>query len=245
MAPIHHAVYRGSLEILQFLLENGADINAISYACLAPSPYVTATNGRSEIERIVRNCTSDTSSQIMQGFTALHLAYFYCRLDIIDLLLHNKADVNIRDANGKTALDVIGGSRKNICDSNTRQKILSIKRIQELRRELFLIVGQDDFQKAKECIEEAESEHIKNEVLNGIDDSINSILLATKEHNLKILRLLINKGGDINLTTSSTSYFSTLLHIAANDDEVEIAQFLLDSDANIDAKNNMGFTPCT
>ncbi|MGL9758575.1 MAG: ankyrin repeat domain-containing protein [Wolbachia sp.] len=106
MAPIHLAVYRGSLEIVKFLLKNNANINIVSDGCLVPYSYVTAMNSKTEIKEMIYHCTSSTTSQVMQGFTALHLAFSYCRLDIANLLLNNNT-INIRNANGKTAFEVI------------------------------------------------------------------------------------------------------------------------------------------
>ncbi len=113
MAPIHLAVYRGSLEIVRFLLKNNANVNAVSDGCLVPYSYVTAMNRKAEIKEMIYHCTSSTTSQVMQGFTALHLAFFYCRLDIANLLLNNNT-INIKNANGKTAFEVIPGY-ENLC----------------------------------------------------------------------------------------------------------------------------------
>ncbi|CCE77792.1 MULTISPECIES: ankyrin repeat domain-containing protein [Wolbachia] len=108
MAPIHLAVYKGSLEIVRFLLKNNANINAVSDGCFVPYSYVTAMNSKTEIKEMIYHCTSSTNSQVMQGFTALHLAFFYCRLDIANLLLNNNTiNINIRNANGKIAFEVI------------------------------------------------------------------------------------------------------------------------------------------
>ncbi|AZU37366.1 hypothetical protein BBB02_02025 [Wolbachia endosymbiont of Bemisia tabaci] len=107
MAPIHLAVYKASLEIVRFLLKNNANINAVSDGCLVPYSYVTAMNSKTEIKEMIYHCTSSTNSQVMQGFTALHLAFFYCRLDIANLLLNNNT-INIKNANGKKiAFEVI------------------------------------------------------------------------------------------------------------------------------------------
>ncbi len=46
MAPIHLAVYRGSLEIVKFLLKNNANINIVSDGCLVPYSHVTAMNSK-------------------------------------------------------------------------------------------------------------------------------------------------------------------------------------------------------
>ena len=52
MAPIHLAVYKGSLEIVRFLLKNNANINAVSDGCLVPYSYVTAMNSKTEIKEM-------------------------------------------------------------------------------------------------------------------------------------------------------------------------------------------------
>lgn len=122
MAPIHLAVYRGSLEIVRFLLKNNANINAVSDGCLVPYSYVTAMNRKAEIKEMIYHCTSSTISQVMQGFKALHLAFFYCRLHIANLLLNNN-NINIKNANGKTAFEVIPGYESLCSDGCVIEKI--------------------------------------------------------------------------------------------------------------------------
>ncbi|WP_108784670.1 ankyrin repeat domain-containing protein [Wolbachia endosymbiont of Bemisia tabaci] len=114
--------------------------------------------------------------------------------------------------------------------------------VEKLRKELLAAISIGNFQKVEKCVEEAESDHIKNEVLNSREYGINPIYLATQKRNLKILRFLIAKGGNISAATSNI-YLSTPLHIAVADNELGIAQFLLDSGANINATNYKGFTP--
>ncbi|MFP3023122.1 MAG: ankyrin repeat domain-containing protein [Wolbachia sp.] len=124
MAPIHLAVYKGSLEIVRFLLKNNANINAVSDGCLVPYSYVTNMSSKTEIKEMIYHCTSSTTSQVMQGFTALHLAFFYCRLDIANLLLDNNIiNVNIRNANGKIAFEVIPGYESLCSDGCDIKKI--------------------------------------------------------------------------------------------------------------------------
>ncbi|WP_438456255.1 ankyrin repeat domain-containing protein [Wolbachia endosymbiont of Kerria lacca] len=114
--------------------------------------------------------------------------------------------------------------------------------VEKLRKKLLAAISIGNFQKVEKCVEEAESEHVKNEILNSREHVTNPLRLATQKRNLRILRFLITKGGDINVTIS-TVYLSTPLHIAAAANEAEVAQFLLDNGANINATNYKGFTP--
>ncbi|MCA7010245.1 ankyrin repeat domain-containing protein [Wolbachia endosymbiont of Tribolium confusum] len=124
MAPIHFATYRASSKILQFLLNNGANINAVSDACLVPSTFIVVTHGMSKMEKVVFNCThSNTNFQGMQNFTALHLALYQCRLDIAKVLVENGIDTSIRSTNGKTAFEVIPGYESLCSDGCKPSKI--------------------------------------------------------------------------------------------------------------------------
>ncbi|WP_353277084.1 hypothetical protein [Wolbachia endosymbiont (group B) of Villa cingulata] len=106
------------------MLKNNANINAVSDGCLVPYSYVTTMSSKTEIKEMIYHCTSSTTSQVMQGFTALHLAFFYCRLDIANLLLNNNIiNVIIRNANGKTAFEVIPGYESLCSDGCDMSKI--------------------------------------------------------------------------------------------------------------------------
>ncbi|MFL3876484.1 hypothetical protein wTkk_000404 [Wolbachia endosymbiont of Trichogramma kaykai] len=48
MSPIHLTVYKGSLEIVRFLLRNNANINAVSDGCLVPYSYITTMSSKTE-----------------------------------------------------------------------------------------------------------------------------------------------------------------------------------------------------
>ncbi len=238
--PLHIAAAANEAEVAQFLLDNGANINATNY----------------------------------KGFTPLYLASFYCYLDMVKLLLFNNADTSIKDVNGKTALDAIGSYRRNMCDSNARQEILSMledvvkitsvvtikaaleadnnssnyyttdvtsKKVEQLINELFAAINIGNFQKVEKCIKETESIGIKSEILSSEKHGIKPIHFTTDKCNLKILQLLLNEGADINAT--STEYLNTSLHIAAINGKLEIAQLLIDSADNINATNYKGFTP--
>ncbi|EED11695.1 hspc200, putative [Talaromyces stipitatus ATCC 10500] len=83
---LHHAIERNSdnLAVLSLLIENGADINAIMYNEHYPSQALYYFMGLG---------------------TALHKAAELGKVDIVRYLISEGADLNIRDANGRTALE--------------------------------------------------------------------------------------------------------------------------------------------
>ncbi|MFP3023124.1 MAG: ankyrin repeat domain-containing protein [Wolbachia sp.] len=121
MAPIHFATYRASSKILQFLINNGADINAVRDECLVP---LTFTIVKHNIPKVIFSCIhGDTSFQGIQNFTALHLALYQCRLDVAKVLVENGIDTSIRSTNGKTAFEIIPGYESLCSDDCDMSKI--------------------------------------------------------------------------------------------------------------------------
>ena len=75
---------------MDLLLQHGANVNA----------QVTGTKTYSM--RIARSPSSN------EGMTALHVAAQAGRMDLVRYLLQNGADTELRDGNGRKALDLVG-----------------------------------------------------------------------------------------------------------------------------------------
>lgn len=67
------------------------------------------------------------------------------------------------------------------------------------------------------------------------------LYLAVENNLIKIVKLLIDKGADINI--NAKEYGLTPLHRAAERNHAEIIKILLDNGANIDVKDKNGITP--
>ena len=269
--PLRLATQKRNLRILRFLIAKGGDINVTISTVYLSTPLHIAAANEAEVAQFLLDNGANINATNYKGFTPLYLASFYCYLDMVKLLLFNNADTSIKDVNGKTASDVVGGYRRNMCDSDARRKIASMlehtakvssigtiqtvlemgnnystadvtsKKVELFIDELFTAINIGNFQKVEKCIKEAESIGIKSEILSSERHGIKPIHFTTDKCDLKILQLLLNEGADINAT--NTEYFNTSLHIAAINGKLEIAQLLIDSGANINATNYKGFTP--
>jgi len=270
--PIYLATQKRNLKILRFLIAKGGNISAATSNIYLSTPlHIAVADNELGIAQFLLDSGANINATNYKGFTPLYLASFYCYLDMVELLLFNNVDTGIKDVNGKTALDVVGDYRRNMCDSDARGKIASMlehtakvssigtiqtvlemgnnystadvtsKKVEQFIDELFAAIKIGNFQKVEKCIKEAESIGIKREILSSEKHGIKPIHFTTDKCNLKILQLLLNEGADINAT--STEYLNTSLHIAAINGKLEIAQFLIDSSANINATNYKGFTP--
>nr|WP_294936640.1 ankyrin repeat domain-containing protein [uncultured Flavobacterium sp.] len=97
------ATYRGNNEVAKYLIENGADINGSNnYG----TPLMAAVvKGNSEIVKLLLDHNADTSIADQSGNTALIYATQFKKYDIAEMLVKAKANIDIKDIRGKSAVD--------------------------------------------------------------------------------------------------------------------------------------------
>ena len=107
LTPLHMAAVTGRTQIVRFLLENGADINATASSRDGVTPLAyTIWRGPRKLFDPLPN-----QEQLLQGVGVYHLL-----TDMPRLLLENGADVNARDStHNKT---VLGWAHTNFEDEN-------------------------------------------------------------------------------------------------------------------------------
>ncbi|UYC23177.1 ankyrin repeat domain-containing protein [Wolbachia endosymbiont of Aedes aegypti] len=126
MKPISFAVKENSFKTLKFLVNNGANVNAASSESLRVALHVAAEYGREDAGQFLLSRYAKINLQDIMGKVPLHLASFHCQVEMVELLIKHDVNIYIRDAGGRIPLDVVGDDPKSICNSNTRQKIISI-----------------------------------------------------------------------------------------------------------------------
>ncbi len=114
------------------------------------------------------------------------------------------------------------------------------KQIEVFIDELFVAIEEHNLRKAKECIEVARYTAVEGEVFNSEKYDMKPISFAVKKNSLKILRLLVNNGADVN--TASDVSLRTALHVAAKYGREEAGQFLLGRLADVDLRDARGKT---
>ena len=103
-SPLHTAVRNDRAELVSLLLEHGADINMTDgqgWSAL----HLAVIRGHSDC--VVSILHLATRVDLMtRGWTSLHLAALTDRVDIVSLLINAGADTSLRNAQGKTPLDI-------------------------------------------------------------------------------------------------------------------------------------------
>jgi ankyrin repeat protein len=97
--------YHCDSEILDLLIENGADLNHIDNEGVSVFDVAVTYNVLAIIERLIDNGFDVNHPTRRSGFTPLMGAVCYGRVEVIQKLLDKGVDVTTRDNHGFSALD--------------------------------------------------------------------------------------------------------------------------------------------
>lgn len=103
--PLHHAAYRDHPEIISFLIDHGADPNAVAEGECAPI-HMVATDGSPDAAKRLTTAGADPSLPDDSGATPLHYAVLPGRTEMVSFLLEAGAQPNMKNAQQQTPLDV-------------------------------------------------------------------------------------------------------------------------------------------
>ncbi|KAH9061879.1 hypothetical protein EDB87DRAFT_1830686 [Lactarius vividus] len=98
-----HAAFKGDVEIVWLLLENGADVNIRDDLDRTPL-HRASIAGFPDVVRWLLDHGVDLEAQQFDHSTALHLAACFGRLNVADVLVKHHAEVNARDERDRLPL---------------------------------------------------------------------------------------------------------------------------------------------
>ncbi len=102
-SPLHLAAHYGRIDIMNTLLDKGAEIEAP--ATFQNTPYITAAaGGQVEAAQLLVERGAKTDSLNSMGQAPLHLAALHGHAEMVTYLLEQGADVNQLDDTNSTAL---------------------------------------------------------------------------------------------------------------------------------------------
>ena len=101
------AAYKGYTEIVEKLLEAGADITAVDPGMKATALHAAAYAGRTEAARVLIAYKIDIDKQgPYNGYTALHDAIWQNNIETAKVIIEAGASLEIKSKDGQTALDL-------------------------------------------------------------------------------------------------------------------------------------------
>lgn len=105
--PLGLAALFGHLEVVQFLLRAGVEINSLSLNALQATPInLAAAGGHPGVVQVLLDHGADPNARQSGGLTPLHIAAQKGNLQVALMLLLNGADLRLKTNEGKTALDL-------------------------------------------------------------------------------------------------------------------------------------------
>lgn len=108
---LHFAAENGYVEIVKYLVEQcGSDVNASNFYGAVPLHYAARHNYPQIAAFLMQkdadiNATFNGNGDSLKGLTPLMVAVFQGHETVVKLLLSKGANLNLKDASGKTALD--------------------------------------------------------------------------------------------------------------------------------------------
>ncbi|KAK8375280.1 hypothetical protein O3P69_020329 [Scylla paramamosain] len=103
---LHHAVYKGALDICQLLVECGAEVSALDDHGRTPL-LLAAYRGNQQIMSVLLDAGADINAQDWTGQTPLHWAALEGSVDTVHLLLSRGADTSRRNKAGLRYTDLL------------------------------------------------------------------------------------------------------------------------------------------
>ena len=265
--PLHLAVDRGSQDIAELLIANGARVNVRNENGQTPL-YRAIAIGHNEIAALLINNGTDVNNIDGSGTTPLHKAAHYGTVEILKLLIAKGAEINIQDNQRKTPLDIAVDLKLQDTVALLISKNPDVNSEDKEGRTLLHIAVDFKLEDvAKQLIAKGAFVNAKNNLLQtplhlavgqGSQD-IAELLIANGArvnarnangqtplyqaiaigHN-DIAALLIKNAADVNNRDMCNT---TPLHKAAHYDTVEILELLIAKGARIDTTNCYGDTP--
>lgn len=265
--PLHIAVLEAKVDILQYLITNGADINAknrqsmspLYYACLEKKTDVVqmlvqhgadvntqpsallriAMNGDRDLVQILLTAGADVDV-LESGGTPLQQACYNGHVDVAEILIQHGADPNKPGWRGQTPLMM----------ATLNGKPEAVRLLLEQGADPDLKDSQYGWTALYAAIftsQEGGTEAAKLLIQHGADiyirvkDGDTPILNASRKGLTEVVDLLIKKG--VDASSMDEIHRRTLLHLAAINGYKDLAELLISKDVDVQAKDIYNKTP--
>ena len=234
MTDLHIAATSNMRKLVQWLLANGATVNAKEKNGTTPLHMAAQKNAVDAAKLLLAN-GADANAKDNEDYTPLHYAARNNRVEAAELLLANGADVNAKDEDLVTPLHA--AAVENATDVAT--VLLANGAYVNAKNKgggtpLYMAAGKDAVDVAKLLL-------ANGATVDAVSESdIAPLCSAALKNAVAVTELLLANGASVN---QSNDYGVTPLHHAAGNNALHVAKLLVANGAVVDAKDNDGRTP--
>ncbi len=237
------ACEQGHLDLADFLLERGADINQVNTKVFRGQTALmsAARAGQVEAVKLLLAHNADVDTAGMHEETALFKAAYYGHAEVASILLENGADMHARDSRGNTPL-LHAASRGH---SRAAEVLLdhgadvNAKNHQDWNALMqACVVG--DLETAKLLVAR------KSEVnLSGKEAGATPLMLACWKDSVALVDLLLQSGADVHWKDSEgkTAFEQVIQSTLQYTVPIQIVKSLVDAGADLEPRLLHGCTP--
>ncbi|XP_046850055.1 poly [ADP-ribose] polymerase tankyrase-1-like isoform X2 [Xenia sp. Carnegie-2017] len=220
--PLHFAAGYNRVSVVQFLLENGADVHAKDKGGLVPL-HNACSYGHYEVANLLVKYGANVNVADLWKYTPLHEAATKGKLEICKLLLRHGADASKRNRDGQTPLDLVKDEESDVSDL--------------LRGDAALLDAAKKGVLAK-VMKLANPSNINCCDSQGRNST--PLHLAAGYNHLEVAEYLLETGADVNAQDKGGLI---PLHNASSYGHLDIAALLIKHKADVNATDRWHFTP--
>ena len=230
--PLIIAVGNSYIDTAKILIENGANINAVDFEGWSALSYAV-NNGDIEIAKLLLENKAKIKDELL---IAIKSPIVESRINMMKLLIDNKANINYTDENGFNPLNIAIESGDM---ELTKFLITNGANVNSLMQDGVSLIGYAIAQNNMDLLQIL-IENGANVNYTGGDSWANTPLQTASRLGLdNVVRILLSRNADINAVDMNGN---TALHTAALNSQLSVVKLLLEKNPNLDIQNKVGNT---
>ncbi|KAL2091699.1 hypothetical protein ACEWY4_011515 [Coilia grayii] len=227
--PLHFAAGFGRKDVVEHLLQTGANVHSRDDGGLIPL-HNACSFGHAEVVSLLLCQGADPNARDNWNYTPLHEAAIKGKIDVCIVLLQHGADPNIRNTDGKSALDLADPSAKAVLTGEYKKdELLEAARSGNEEKLMALLTPLN-----VNCHASDGRKSTSQKMLST------PLHLAAGYNRVRIVQLLLQYGADVHAKDKGGL---VPLHNACSYGHYEVTDLLLKHGACVNAMDLWQFTP--
>ena len=230
--PLIIAVGNSYFETAKILIENGADVNSVDFEGWSALSYAV-NNGDIGIAKLLLTNKAKIKGELL---LAIKSPIVESRIDMMKLLIDNKANINYTDDDGFTPLNIAieTGNMETV-----KLLITNGADVNGLMQDGVSLIGYAIAQNNMDLLQILIENGANINNTNGDSWADTPLMTASRLGLDNVVRILLTRNADINATDINGN---TALHTAALNSQLSVIKLLLEKNPNLDIQNKVGNT---